>query len=126
MKLIQQSIHSLKSSPDNKSGWGWGCAFLQKSTPQKTANLLRVRMSHFNGEEGYNRTSTPHILYATCLGQFMVKPFTILKEINPEYSLRRLMLKLKLQFFGHLMQRASFLKKTLMLGKIEGRRRRGQ
>ena len=56
----------------------------------------------------------------------MIKPFTILKEINPEYSMRRLMLKLKLQFFGHLMQRASFLKKTLMLGKIEGRRRRGR
>ena len=50
----------------------------------------------------------------------------ILKEINPEYSLERLMLKLKLQYFGHLMQRADSLEKTLMLGKIEGRRRRGQ
>ena len=49
----------------------------------------------------------------------------ILKEINPEYSLERLMLKLKLQYFGHLMQRADSLEKTLMLGKIEGRRRRG-
>ena len=46
---------------------------------------------------------------------------SILKEINPEYSLKRLMLKLKLQYFGHLMQRAN----SLMLGKIEGRRRRG-
>ena len=46
----------------------------------------------------------------------------ILKEINPEYSLEGLMLKLKLQYFGHLMQRADSLKKTLMLGKIEGRR----
>ena len=45
----------------------------------------------------------------------------ILKEINPEYSLERLMLKLKLQYFGHLMQRANSLEKTLMLGKIEGR-----
>ena len=46
------------------------------------------------------------------------------KEINPEYSLERLMLKLKLQYFGHLMQRADSLEKTLMLGKIEGKRRR--
>ena len=48
---------------------------------------------------------------------------SILKEINPEYPLEGLMLKLKLQNFGHLMQRANSLEKTLMLGKIEGRRR---
>ena len=48
----------------------------------------------------------------------------ILKEINPEYSLEGLMLKLKLQYFGHLMQRTDSLEKTLMLEKIEGRRRR--
>ena len=48
------------------------------------------------------------------------------KEISPECSLEGLMLKLKLQYFGHLMQRADSLEKTLMLGKIEGRRRRGQ
>ena len=53
-----------------------------------------------------------------------IKP-SILKEISPEYSLERLMLKLKLQYFGHLMRRADSLEKTLMLGKIEGRRRRG-
>ena len=51
---------------------------------------------------------------------------SILKEISPEYSLEGLMLKLKLQSFDHLMQRANSLEKTLMLGKIEGRRRRGQ
>ena len=51
---------------------------------------------------------------------------SILKEINPEYSLEGLMLKLKLQYFGHLMQRANSLKKTLMLGKVEGKRRGGQ
>ena len=51
---------------------------------------------------------------------------SILKEINPEYSLEGLMLKLKLQYFGHLMRRADSLEKTLMLGKIEGRRGRGQ
>ena len=49
----------------------------------------------------------------------------ILKEINPEYSLERLMLKLKLQYFGHLMRRTNSLEKTVMLGKIERRRRRG-
>ena len=49
---------------------------------------------------------------------------SILKEINPEYSLKGLMLKLKLQYLGHLMQRANSLDKTLVLGKIEGRRRR--
>ena len=51
---------------------------------------------------------------------------TILKEINPEYSLEGLMLKLKLQCFGHMMQKADLLKKTLILGKIEDRRRREQ
>ena len=50
---------------------------------------------------------------------------SILKEINPEYSLEGLMLKLKLQYFGYLMQRVNSLRKTLMLGKIEGRRKRG-
>ena len=50
---------------------------------------------------------------------------SVLKVINPEYSLERLMLKLKLQYFGHLMQKADLLEKTPMLGKSEGRRRRG-
>ena len=63
----------------------------------------------------------------------MIVPWTarrsnqsILKEISPEYSLEGLMLKLKLQYFSHLMRRTDSLEKTLMLGKIEGRRRRGQ
>ena len=51
---------------------------------------------------------------------------SIQKEINPEYSLEGLMLKLKLQYFGHLVRRTDSLEKTLMLGKTEGRRRRGQ
>ena len=51
---------------------------------------------------------------------------SILKEISPEYSLERLMLKLKLQYFSHLIRRTDSLEKTLMLGKIEGRRRRGR
>ena len=50
---------------------------------------------------------------------------SILKEVSPEYALEGLMLKLKLQYFGHLMQRADSFEKTLMLGKIEGKRRRG-
>ena len=51
---------------------------------------------------------------------------SILKEISPEYSLERLMLKLKLQYFGHLMRRTDSFEKTLMLGKIKGRRKRGR
>ena len=51
---------------------------------------------------------------------------SILKEINPEYSLEALILKLKLQYFGHLMRRADSFEKTLLLGKIEGGRQRGQ
>ena len=51
---------------------------------------------------------------------------SIVKEINPEYSLEGLMLKLKRQYFGHLIRRANLLEKALMLGRIEGRRRRGQ
>ena len=53
-----------------------------------------------------------------------VQPVSILKEISPECSLEELMLKLKLQYFGHLMRTADSFEKTLMLGKIEGRRRR--
>ena len=68
-----------------------------------------------------------------CWRRFLRVPWTarrshqsILKEINPEYSLKGMMLKLKLQYFGHLMWRADSLEKVLMLGKIEGNRRRGQ
>ena len=68
-----------------------------------------------------------------CQGRLLKVPWTakrskqsIVKEISPEYSLEGLMLKLKLQYFGHLMRRADTLEKTLMLRKIEGRRRRGR
>ena len=68
-----------------------------------------------------------------CWGRLLKVPWparrsnqSILKKINPEYSLEGLMLKLKLQYFGHLIGRANSLEKTLMLGKTEGRRRRGQ
>ena len=70
--------------------------------------------------------------FELCWRGFLRIPWTarrsnqsIIKEINPEYSLEGLMLKLKLQYFGHLMQRANSLEKTLMLGKIEGKRKRG-
>ena len=59
------------------------------------------------------------------LEKILESPLEILKEINPEYSLEGLMLKLNLQYFGHLMRRTNSFGKTLMLGKIEGRRRRG-
>ena len=55
-----------------------------------------------------------------------ISNLSILKEVSPEYSLEGLMLKLKLQYFGHLMQRADSLERTLWLGKIEGKRRRGR
>ena len=68
-----------------------------------------------------------------CWGKLLTVPWassrsnqSLLKEINPEYSLEGLMLKLKLQTFGHLMQRTDSLEKTLVLGKIEGKRRRSQ
>ena len=68
-----------------------------------------------------------------CWRRFLRVPWTarrsnqsILKEINPEYSLEELLLKMKLQYFGHPMQRANSLENILMLGKIEGRKRRGQ
>ena len=68
-----------------------------------------------------------------CWRRFLSAPWTarrsnqsVLKEINPEYSLERLMLELKLQYFGHLMQRVNSLEKTLMLGKIKGWKRRRQ
>ena len=68
-----------------------------------------------------------------CCGRLLRVPWTarrsnqsILKEISPEYSLEGLMLKLKLQYFGHLMRRTDSFEKTLMLGMIEGRRRRGR
>ena len=75
--------------------------------------------------------STKELMLSNCdTGENLRVPWTarksnqsILKEVNPEYSLEGLILKLKLQYFGHLMQRAKSLEKTLMLGKIEGRRR---
>ena len=82
----------------------------------------------------YRRLIDEELMLLNCgAGEDLRVPWTvrrsnqsILKEINPEYSLEGLMLKLELKYFGHLMRRANSLEKTLMLGKIEGRRRRGQ
>ena len=79
------------------------------------------------------KLSAEELILLNCVRQASLAPGTtrrsnqsILKEINPEYSLEGLMLKLKLQYFGHLMQSTDSLVKTLILGKIEGRRGRGQ
>ena len=64
-----------------------------------------------------------HLYFSTLTWTARISNQSILKEINPEYSLGGLMLKLKLQYFGHPMQRTDSFEKTLMLGKIEGRRR---
>ena len=91
---------------------------------------IYVQMWELDHKEGWALKIDDFELW--CLRRLLRVPWTakksnqsILKEINPDYSLEGLMLKLKLQYFGHLMRRADFLEKTLMLGKIEGRRRRG-
>ena len=73
-----------------------------------------------------NRSLTESIIKKKKNKTTRISNQSILKEISPEYSLEGLMLKLKLQYFGHLMQRTDLLEKTLMLGKIESRRRRRQ
>ena len=82
----------------------------------------------------WRRLSAEELMLLNCgVREFLRVPWTarrsnqsILKEISPEYSLEGLMLKLKVQYFGHMMWTADSLEKTLMLGKIEGRKRRGQ
>ena len=84
------------------------------------------------GGKEYNEHPRIYAFELWCWRRLLKFPWTarrsnqsILREINPEYSLEGLMLKLKLQYFGHLMQTVDSLEKSLMLGKIEGRRRRG-
>ena len=103
------------------------CQFLQKPFPDSSSSNLclvgwrysLVLLTHTCLPSAYWRRLLRVPWTARRLNQ------SILKEINPEYSLEGLMLKLKLQYFGHLMQRADSLKKTLMLGKTDGRRRSG-
>ena len=95
-----------------------------------------VTISFSNGCEGWTIKKAEHQwtdAFELCFWRRLLRVLwtarrsnqSILQEINPEYSLERLMLKLKLQYFDHLMQRANSLEKTLMLGKIRGKRRRG-
>ena len=87
---------------------------------------MDVRVGHKEGWAPKNRCFQTVVLEKPLESPLDSKEIqSILKEINPEYSLEGLMLKLKLQYFGHLMQRADSLEKTLVLGKIEGRRRKG-
>ena len=95
---------------------------------------MDVRLDHKEGSVLKNYCFQTSILVDQflCWRRLLRLPWTaarsnqsILKKINPEYSLEGLMLRLKLQYFGHLMQRGDSLEKTLMLGKIEGRRRNG-
>ena len=90
----------------------------------------RVRMWELDHKEAGRQRTDAFELW--CWRRLLRVPWTarrsnqsILKEINPEYSLKGMMLKLKLQYFGHLMPRPNSLEKTLMLGKTEGKRRRG-
>ena len=95
------------------------------------AHIVEVWMWELDQKEGWSQRIDAFKLW--CWRKLLKVPWTsrrsnqsILKEINPEYLLEGLMLKLKFQYFGHLMRRASSLEKTLMLGKMEGKRRKGQ
>ena len=88
-------------------------------TPSICDSLGCGRIGQFLEDRGTGVTSLGGELYAKKVGISI----SVLKEINPEYSLEELMLTLKLQYFGYLMQRTDSLEKTLILGKIEGKRR---
>ena len=94
--------------------------FLHSLQLTSTVRLKDEDLSeNVNINDTVRRSPVSHFPFKGCLKK------KILKEISPEYSLEGLMRKLKLQYFGHLIRRADSLEKTLMLGKIEGRRRRG-
>ena len=110
--------------------WGGQIILFLFITPQKRATSLLL-MSHFKSHT--MKSLLNWCFWTVVLEKTLESPLDCREikpvnpnEISPEYSLEGLMLKLKLQYFGHLMQRADSLEKTLMLGKIEGRRRRGQ
>ena len=102
-----------------KAGTGFTQDDLFVFTPSICDSLGHGRIWQLLEVRGTGVTSLGDWLYAEKVGISI----SILKEINPEYSLEGLVLKLKLQYFGHLMRRADSLEKTLMLGRIEGRRR---
>ena len=80
-----------------------------------------IKMAEHQRIDAFELWCWRRLLRVSCTAR--ISNQSVLKEINPEYSLERLMLKLKLQYFGHLMQRTDSLKKTLMLGNVEGRKR---
>ena len=95
--------------------------------------MMKLKLQYFGHLMQTDEHQRIHAFELWCWRRLLRVPWTtrrskqsILNEISPEYSLKGLMLKLKLQYFGHLMQRINSLEKTLTLGKIEGRRRRGQ
>ena len=92
--------------------------------------MANTALSRERGQRGEaissNATNTLHSFSHSLTNYYLVSKLSILKEVNAEYSWEGLMLKLKLQYFGHLMLRTDSLEKTLKLGKIEGGRRRGQ
>ena len=93
-----------------------------------TNSTKTLKMAHFKKSQSIStpyQLSTYTHLFKQCFWTARRSNQSILKEISPEYSVEGLMLKLKLQYFGHLMQRADSLEKTPMLGKVESRRRRG-
>ena len=113
--------------------------YIQKSgrrlTHQRHHKILLIntgkRLGNMCGNKKERRLSTEELMCLNCgVGEdswtARISNQSILKEINPEYSLEGLMTKLKLQYFDHLMRRASSLEKTLILGKIEGRRTKGR
>ena len=113
--VILYEVSEYKSKSRFHEGW----FFFFFWTPSICDSLGCGRIGQFLEDRGTGVTSLGGELYAKKIGISI----SVLKEINPEYSLEGLMLKLKLQYFGHLMRRANSLEKTLMLGKIEGRRR---
>ena len=107
--------------------WGWVVWLQPEGQEEWEGQFTRTRMGTVPKVTGKN-----WCFWTVVLEKTLERPWTarrsnqsILKEINPEYSLEGLMLKLKHQYFGHLVQRANSSEKTLMLGKTEGRRRRG-
>ena len=112
--------------------WCFWTVVLEK-TLESPSDSKKIQPVYPKGNQSWVFTGRTDAFELWCWRRLLRVPWTtrrsnqsILKEISPGCSLETLMLKLKLQYFGHLMQRANSLEKTLMLGKIEGRRRRGQ